>query len=82
MPFRAPGAGQTSKTHPTKSGQIAFRYPVTDAAMWPQGSASLISGLPNYNSVLTDVRDHFKVRGHLPAVPQWQDLHEGGSLGT
>jgi hypothetical protein len=24
---RAPGAGQTSKTHPQKSGQTAFRYP-------------------------------------------------------
>jgi hypothetical protein len=25
---QAPGAGQTSKRHPQKSGQIAFRYPV------------------------------------------------------
>ncbi len=25
---RAPGAGQTSKMHPSKSGQTAFKYPV------------------------------------------------------
>ena len=28
-PSRAPGAGQTSKTHPKKSGQTAFRHPDT-----------------------------------------------------
>jgi hypothetical protein len=26
---RAPGTGQTSKTHPNKSGQTAFKYPAT-----------------------------------------------------
>ncbi len=54
--FRAPGAGQMSKTHPNKSGQTAFRYPVL--------AGPAVGGLLAYKGPKWPLRGHSTPEHH------------------